>query len=473
MKKLLLLILLPALLSAQDNHYNTQQFGARASLLGGAVVGGIEDNSAMYYNPAAYVFLEEKTVSLNTTVYRAEFMTLKNGLGTDQKSASKRIITFPQALSSLLTHNAEKKYRFGFIAITRHHAHSDYSQRVSYFSDFIPGIAGEELFTGQLDLQNNVTEYWAGLCGSFKLSEKFSLGFTPFLSYRNQRYLYSLSSILSSADSISGQDLAHQRYMDAMRQNTIRFFLKAGIHYRHKGWHFGLTITSPSIGIWGEARTDRNITFFGIGSNPDVIYDDRQWFIKGRSKQPISVAIGLLKKTKNFSIAFSAEYFAAVKEYNMAEGELREVARPLYLNNGPIDFVGFKTSADQVLNLALGAEFKLSEKLQLHSSLCTDFATQNERNVINIDNFSGPRLANPLSDLYHASLGLSMKKRQAIMTVGTTYTFGKANNVMQQANFTAASYPNHLWGDASPTATLIQHTITLVLGYTYYFDLMD
>lgn len=38
-------------LSAQDLHYWTNQFGTRSSLLGGAVVGGIKDNTAIFYNP--------------------------------------------------------------------------------------------------------------------------------------------------------------------------------------------------------------------------------------------------------------------------------------------------------------------------------------------------------------------------------------------------------------------------------------
>ena len=41
---------------AQDDHYWAQQFGATGTLMGGAMVGGVNDNSAVFYNPAAFVY---------------------------------------------------------------------------------------------------------------------------------------------------------------------------------------------------------------------------------------------------------------------------------------------------------------------------------------------------------------------------------------------------------------------------------
>ncbi len=38
---------------AQDAHYWTNQFGPKASLLGGAVIGSVDDISGTYYNPGA------------------------------------------------------------------------------------------------------------------------------------------------------------------------------------------------------------------------------------------------------------------------------------------------------------------------------------------------------------------------------------------------------------------------------------
>ena len=42
---------------AQDMHYWTQQYGARSSMLGGAVIHGLDDNSAVFYNPANLAYI--------------------------------------------------------------------------------------------------------------------------------------------------------------------------------------------------------------------------------------------------------------------------------------------------------------------------------------------------------------------------------------------------------------------------------
>jgi hypothetical protein len=46
-----LIAALPGAAAAQDAQYWTYQYGTRANLLGGAVVGSVVDVSATYYNP--------------------------------------------------------------------------------------------------------------------------------------------------------------------------------------------------------------------------------------------------------------------------------------------------------------------------------------------------------------------------------------------------------------------------------------
>ena len=49
---LLGLTLLTARAYAQTAHYWTDQYGSRSRLLGGAVIGSVDDLAAVYYNPA-------------------------------------------------------------------------------------------------------------------------------------------------------------------------------------------------------------------------------------------------------------------------------------------------------------------------------------------------------------------------------------------------------------------------------------
>ncbi|AYB30037.1 hypothetical protein D4L85_05345 [Chryseolinea soli] len=47
---------------AQDTHYWTQQFGTHAALLSGSSVAASDDNSVVYYNPAAMSFLDSTSI---------------------------------------------------------------------------------------------------------------------------------------------------------------------------------------------------------------------------------------------------------------------------------------------------------------------------------------------------------------------------------------------------------------------------
>jgi len=49
---------LAPVLSSQDSHYWTNQYGTRATLLGGAVIGSVLDLSGTYYNPGGLSLIE-------------------------------------------------------------------------------------------------------------------------------------------------------------------------------------------------------------------------------------------------------------------------------------------------------------------------------------------------------------------------------------------------------------------------------
>ena len=455
---------------AQDNHYNAQQFGARTTLLGGAVVGGLEDNSSMYYNPAALAFAETNNLTVHTNAHSVEYINFKNGLGYDVRSFSLRYIPLPQEVSAIVTSDPQKRLKIGYIILNKTNNSNDFSQRHSYNADLNRDYAGDEYYVGQLDLQNIITERWAGVCASFKFSENLSFGFTPFGSYRSQRYLYNLYSMLSSSPVSTTNALAYQRYYDALRLNVISLFIKAGVHYRNRNWRYGITFTTPSIRIWGDARIDRNISFFGL-ERPDAVFDDRQWYVPGHYRQPANLAIGAINVTNYYRLCYSASFHLPVRDYRMAEAEFRDVGFPSSTQStGLIDFLGFRNKARAVLNFAFGFEYKLSDRIKSHCSIRTDFANQRRRNPISVVNLAAPRLANPSSNLYHISGGLSYKRKQSVFTAGLTYSFGRVDKVFQHADFDAPFYPINIWGFPGNTGSLRHHIVTATFGYTYYFD---
>ncbi len=54
---------------AQDSHYWTLQYGPRSSLLGGAVIGAVDDVSATFYNPGALSQANNLAFAVSTDVF--------------------------------------------------------------------------------------------------------------------------------------------------------------------------------------------------------------------------------------------------------------------------------------------------------------------------------------------------------------------------------------------------------------------
>ena len=61
--------------SGQDAHYWSQQYGTKSTLLGGAVIGSVDDLSATYYNPAALALVDDPSVLLSAQAFQYRKLT--------------------------------------------------------------------------------------------------------------------------------------------------------------------------------------------------------------------------------------------------------------------------------------------------------------------------------------------------------------------------------------------------------------
>ena len=96
-----LLIILTQNTFGQDTHYWTQQYGTRSTLLAGAVIGGVRDNSAIYYNPGALGFIQNKDLSVSANAYQFDRIKMQNGAGKDINLKSNTLQTMPLIISGV------------------------------------------------------------------------------------------------------------------------------------------------------------------------------------------------------------------------------------------------------------------------------------------------------------------------------------------------------------------------------------
>ena len=67
-------------LGAQDAHYWTVQYGPRASLLGGAVIGAVGDVSAAFYNPGGLALVDSLGFAFSINVLEHRSTTAQGGV---------------------------------------------------------------------------------------------------------------------------------------------------------------------------------------------------------------------------------------------------------------------------------------------------------------------------------------------------------------------------------------------------------
>ena len=101
LRLLLAVSLFACALSAQDNHYWTHQFGTRAALMGGAVIGGVNDTSAVYYNPGRLGWISNDSLKVSADGYQLATLTIKDGAGKGQDLTSTQGDIVPLAASGV------------------------------------------------------------------------------------------------------------------------------------------------------------------------------------------------------------------------------------------------------------------------------------------------------------------------------------------------------------------------------------
>ena len=97
---------------AQDDHYWAQQYGAVSTLMGGAMVGGVTDNSAVYYNPGSLAFISNPSLSVDANVYKMDKIRISDGAGKDMNLNSAQLSVYPQIIAGMINLLKNSKFRF-------------------------------------------------------------------------------------------------------------------------------------------------------------------------------------------------------------------------------------------------------------------------------------------------------------------------------------------------------------------------
>jgi hypothetical protein len=450
----------------QDNHYWAQQYGAAGTILGGAMVGGVDDNSAVYYNPGAIAFTGKTTLSVDANVYRLDKIFISDGAGKDINLNSAKVSVYPQIIAGMLNLFKNSKFRFSYTMLTRNHGNVLMNSR---YTSGEPGTGStaETTYVGAFDYVNQLNELWFGAGGGYQLSDKLGVGAILFLSYRGQSY--QLTNYVQEVEPVDDRNVFRTQNNDeAIKYTTFRLLAKLGLSYADGPWKLGITITTPSLGLYGSGNVQRENSVITVSENVSDMEDnflimDRKTGVKARFKHPLSIAAGAEYKTDKTRLNFSAEYFFKTGTYHLME----PASAPFVYPDSYLDSVDYKPLIDNyldvelatkpVINFGIGLSREVYKNLSLLLGTSTDFSSYDESTEANemMNTFGG-------FDIYHFSGGLSFNQQRQTVTIGFSYSFSPSEHVPPYTVINQTP-------DFTDKALISAHSSAIILGYTYYF----
>ncbi|MCP3063874.1 hypothetical protein LXT21_34370 [Myxococcus sp. K38C18041901] len=407
---LLIAWLLSAPAWAQDAHYWTRQFGNRAWLLGGALLGDPADISAVYYNPGALVLVGSLELELTGNVFEYSRLALVNGLGLGRDLTTSRFDALPAFIAGPLPFKWLGRARMGYALLSRQGFETLLTRRDDFSGADLLGVQGLEQLSSDVRLEHGVKELWAGVSWAYPLSKTLGVGITPFLAARQQHANFLAISQGSGADGSSVLATVSRDY----RVQHLRLLAKVGVSYQRERWALGLTVTTPGLGLLGkgEVGLERALSQQGFSFQGPERISNFQSSVRARFQSPLSVGFGGNVVLGGTTVHAAMEVFTRVPIFRLLDSDPIPVSGPERVLGSDV-FYG----SEPLVNAALGAEHRVGDRLRVFLSVHTDFSA-----AINLPNTS-TLLAT--SDLYHVATGLHFPVRTSRVTVGTDLAWGR------------------------------------------------
>jgi len=393
----------------QDAHYWTSQFGTRSTLLGGVVIGSVDDMGATYYNPGRLALIENPSFLISARVYDYSVLLLRDGAedGTDLKSNS--FNPAPGLIAGSFKPKQLSGHHFAYSVLPRIKVNYELSVRQVTDVGGLGANPGIQQVKQEIALQQKIDESWWGLTWSYRIHPRVGIGITPYLAFRKE---HQSERVLAGAE-ISEFLVATAIYINEFSYSTYRALAKTGASYEDSTLSLGVTVTLPSLHVFGEGSTVFSLTQSGGDLNGDGTIDDRlttsnQEDIDAQYRSTWAVGGGIAYRFRHVRVHTSAEWYAGVSAYEVIEVD--STLRSLTLS--------ISHYSQPVFNYGVGAEFTLIRKTRGYVSFATDRSAvpaSSDANNISLTTWN----------FYHFTGGASLAIGQSELVLGLSYSQGK------------------------------------------------
>lgn len=432
----------PVSVVAQDSQHWSIQYGPVGQLVGGQLIGGAPDLSATFYNPGALAVNRGSSFLLSTQAVQAESFSTASpaALGGIFDAESQIFGAAPTLLAGKLPKWLGQNTELAWSFLTRQKLEVRLGQRsFNVIRSFEKSVA-------ESYLNQRTNESWGGLTVSHRLSESSGLGVTLYGANRGQR---ARKEVTVQAIASDGRSLAVSGVTD-FEYSHNRALAKLGYSWQSPTWNAGLSVTTPSIGVFGRGKAGYTVFTTGIDANgdgradPPTLSTEAAEHLDSHYRSSWAIGIGGSKRHGSTRVYVSAEWFAPVGAFfliALPEGSVR----PGLLTEKLVD----------VLNAGIAVEYIRSENVSLYGAFHTDFTAATEN----------PEESIALSDLnlYHVSAGASFKIQGNRFTLGALLATGSKTRTP-----TSPLPPDSLPGYGLERDIDLHYTrVTLLLGFEF------
>ncbi len=399
------LIILHGTLFAQDGHYWSEQYGTKSMLLGGSVIGSVEDLGAVFYNPSRLGVIKDPTFLISAKVYQLQNLRIEDALGNNKDLKSKDFGGVPSLVAGTFSIKWLPTHQFAYAFLTRDNIDNSFTTREGTTGDIFPDLPGEELFEGNITVGKQLREEWIGASWAHAPSSRVSFGLSGFFTNLRQSetsemnlYLLDAQNGVSTLTKVNNYSFKH-----------YGIIWKAGLSLDFDAFRAGITVTTPKIELKGDGSTTYEEIYTGLASdteNKNRYTTNYQSGLDAIHQSPWSFGFGMGYTIKKLNLHASAEYYTAVNRYAQLQTGLFESQ-----SSGEVLQTTMYSERSSVFNYGVGMELLLKEGIYGYASVAIDNSALVPQGSI-ID--KGTKMM-------HWAGGILYKTKFADITAGATY----------------------------------------------------
>lgn len=367
--------------NGQDYHYWTDQFGIKATALGGAAISGLDDHSMVYYNAAAMTLVKNPSLSFSINAYQYRTFKQKDALGPNQNLESSDFSTIPNMMTGIFTPKKFPKWHLGYSVLSKNGFNNKLDLFHSGRYDVID-LPGEENFVSSFAQEIHNGEYWAGIGISYDATPHLSFGLTHMGVYKSTKYYNNYSISVLPADT-SSSEVTQFNSTISFNYWNVKAIFKPSILLHYPKFRVGFVATLPSLNILGKGNFFREISTLNMDDVLpfDLTVTSRATKSKVKHRNPTSFSLGVSAQLgQKLWVHLTAETFLKQSYYLIHKDPTNAQHYPDFINDSLITvifgnqkFLSYGEEYKAVTNFGLGIDIQATEQLGIQLGGRTDF----------------------------------------------------------------------------------------------------